>query len=130
MDTGLIVLRNLLNSHPSHDISGMIMEKIIDVHKEKMKIKDLFRKTPIALVNGDYVGLAWMKGEYEKHRHDADEFFLVLEGHLTMEVEGALHELDPGMGILIRKGEIHRSRSERMTLVVIFEPQGIGRELV
>ena len=102
------------------------MSEIVDVHEMKMKVMDLFKKTPISMVNNDYVGLAWMNGNYKAHRHDADEFFLVLEGHLTIEVEGTVHELDPGMGIKIASGEVHRSRSERMTLVAVFEPQGIG----
>lgn len=102
------------------------MADIIDVHTSKMGLKDQFKKTPIAFVNESYFGLAWMHGDFRLHRHDADEFFLVLEGHLTMEVDGMIHELDPGMGILIHKGEAHRSRSEKMTLVAVFEPQGIG----
>jgi hypothetical protein len=29
------------------------MERIVDVHSEKMRIKDEFKKTPIAYVNDD-----------------------------------------------------------------------------
>jgi len=102
--------------------------KIVDLHSEKMKIAKRFVKTPIALVNNDYVGLAWMKGEYRLHRHEVDEFFLVLEGHLTIEVDGKTHELDPFMGITIPKGVPHMSKSQKETLVAIFEPQGVKIE--
>jgi mannose-6-phosphate isomerase-like protein (cupin superfamily) len=116
--------------HWAIHFTGIAMVEIIDVHKKKMEIKDLFKKTPMVMVNNDYVGLAWMNGEYQRHRHNADEFFLVIEGHLTIEVEGKVYELDPGMGVKIAKGEVHRSKSEKMTLVAVFESQGITREIV
>jgi mannose-6-phosphate isomerase-like protein (cupin superfamily) len=71
-----------------------------------------------------------MRGEYKLHRHDRDELFLVMEGHLTIEVDGRVHELDPGMAITISKGSAHRSRSEMMTLAAVFEPQGINIEFL
>lgn len=104
------------------------MDRIVDIHREKMRVKEKFTKTPIALVNDNYLGLAWMRGEYKLHRHDQDELFLVMEGHLTIEVDGVVHELDPGQAITILKGSAHRSRSEMMTLVAVFEPQKINIE--
>lgn len=101
------------------------MAEIYDIHTEKMKVLELFKKTPIATVNDHFFGLAWLMGDFVLHKHDVDEFYLVMEGHLTIEVSGKIHELDPGMGIKIEKGEPHRSHSERMTLVAIFEPQKI-----
>jgi mannose-6-phosphate isomerase-like protein (cupin superfamily) len=43
-------------------------------------------------------------------------------------VDGTVHELDPGMVITIPEGAAHRSRSEFMTLVAVFEPQNISME--
>jgi len=59
-----------------------------------------------------------------------DEEFLVLEGHLTIEVEGNVMDVGPDMAILIKAGEMHRSKATRRSLVAVFEPQDIGTEYV
>ncbi len=104
------------------------MAEIIDTNEFKLKISDTFKKTPIFKFNDQYLGLAWMEGEYRLHRHDKDEVFLVLEGHLSIEVEGRTMEVGPDMAILIKAGEKHRSKATRKTLVAVFEPQNIKIE--
>lgn len=106
------------------------MAEIVDLHVLKLKILEDFRKTPVLLPNDQYLGLAWMEGLYRLHRHNKDEVFMVLEGHLTMEVEGEVKELDPGMAILIKAGERHMSTSSIRTLVAVFEPKEISTEFV
>ncbi|MFW3145539.1 MAG: cupin domain-containing protein [Thermoplasmatota archaeon] len=104
------------------------MAEIIDTMEEKLKIPQDFKKTPIFLFNGQYFGLAWMEGEYKLHRHDKDELFLVLEGHLSIEVEGEKREVGPDFAILIKAGEKHKSIATMRTLVAVFEPQDIHIE--
>ena len=74
------------------------MPEIFDVHEKKLKIDELFKKTPITKVNDQYVGLAWMEGEYKLHRHNVDEFFMVMEGHLTI----CAHDVLPGQKVYRR----------------------------
>ncbi|MFO8051320.1 MAG: cupin domain-containing protein [Thermoplasmatota archaeon] len=104
------------------------MAEIIDTNEKKLDIKEDFEKTPIFRLNDQYFGLAWMEGEYKLHKHDKDELFLVLEGHLTIEVEGDVKELGPDFAILIKAGERHKSTATRRTLVAVFEPQDIQIE--
>jgi mannose-6-phosphate isomerase-like protein (cupin superfamily) len=104
------------------------LARIVDTNEFKLEVTENFKKTPIFLSNDQYFGLAWMEGEYKLHRHDKDEVFLVLEGHLTIEVEGGVMEVGPDMAILIKAGEKHKSRATRKTLVAVFEPQGIQIE--
>lgn len=106
------------------------MVDIVDLHMNKLNIHEYFRKTPVLMPNDQYLGLAWMEGEFRLHRHNMDEVFIVLEGHLSIEVEGVLKELDPGMAIMIKKGERHMSKSSIRTLVAVFEPKEITTEFV
>ncbi|MGA1793201.1 MAG: cupin domain-containing protein [Thermoplasmatota archaeon] len=104
------------------------MAEIFDVHEKKLEITQNFKKTPITKVNDQYVGLAWFEGEYKLHRHNVDEFFMVMEGHLTIEVEGEIIELGPQFCINIKAGEKHKTKASRKTLVAIFEPQKVKIE--
>ena len=104
------------------------MAEIVDVHEKKKEIGDKFKKTPVFTVNDHYLGLAWFEGDYKKHRHDKDEVFYVIEGELTIEVNGETHVLKPGMAIKIKAGEEHRSHATFRTLVAVFEPQDIKTE--
>jgi mannose-6-phosphate isomerase-like protein (cupin superfamily) len=106
------------------------MAEIVDLHLQKLNIHEDFMKTTLMLPNDQLLGLAWMEGEFIPHKHNMDEVFLVLEGHLSMEVEGEIRELDPGMAILIRKGERHMSKSSIRTLVAFFEPKEMSIEFV
>lgn len=102
--------------------------EIVDIHEKKLDIPEKFVKTPLLKIGDQYFGLAWMEEEYRLHKHNVDEFFLVIEGHLTIEVSGKVHDLDPGMGVLIKAGEPHKSKASPKTLVGIFEPQKIKIE--
>jgi mannose-6-phosphate isomerase-like protein (cupin superfamily) len=51
----------------------------------------------LTAVNDAWVRLAVMEGDFHWHKHDGeDEFFLVLEGHLDIELEDRTVSLDPG----------------------------------
>lgn len=104
------------------------MVKVVDTNEFKLDINENFKKTPVFKCNDQYFGLAWMEGEYKLHKHDKDEVFLVLEGHLTLEVDGNIIQAGPDMAVKIDAGEKHRSRATRKTLVAVFEPQGIDIE--
>jgi len=104
------------------------LAEIFDIHEKKLEIKENFRKTPVTKINDQYFGLAWFEGEYRLHRHPVDEFFLVIEGHLSIEVEGKIVDLGPNFGITIKAGEKHKTKASRKTLVAIFEPQNIKIE--
>ena len=69
-----------------------------------------------------------------RHWHArATQFFYVLDGQLTMEVEGELHELSRGDGIELPSGTAHqaqnRSHSDARFLVISCPPhQGDRRD--
>ena len=105
--------------------AGDSVPKIINVNDKKADITDDMTKNPLFFLNDDYFGIARFKGRHGLHRHDQDELFYVLDGHLTIEVNKEIYELDPGDAILIEAGEEHVSMCEKPAHLLIFEPQAI-----
>ena len=69
--------------------------------------------------------LAKAKGEFVWHSHpDTDDFFLVLEGHLTIQLRDADVELRAGDLFVVPRGVEHRPRSDEGASLLLIEPQG------
>jgi len=77
-------------------------------------------------VNSSVVRLGVVQGEYHWHKHtDDDEFFYVVEGHLSIDLEDRTIELDPRQGIVIPKNTMHRPRAPQRTVMLMVENRGI-----
>lgn len=99
----------------------------IDLAAEAAAAQPWFNQT-LTVVNDSVVRLGVVEGEFHWHKHDnEDEFFLVLEGELEIDVEE--HEtivLLPGQGVTIPKGVVHRPRAAKRTVMVMVEPGTIA----
>ena len=96
-------------------------KKSIDVAAEK--IDQYWDPHIIAEPNGQHVRIAKLKGEFIWHSHqDADEFFYILSGELTIEFRDGSVKLAEGEIIVIPSGVEHRPVAEQETLVLLFEP--------
>ncbi|MFP5226583.1 MAG: cupin domain-containing protein [Acidobacteriota bacterium] len=66
----------------------------------------------------------------QRHAHGtARQFFYVLEGELTMEVEGRLHGIGARQGLEIAPGEKHQARNDsarEVRFLVISAPPSHG----
>ena len=61
-------------------------------------------------VNGSVVRMGVLEGEYHWHQHTADdEFFYVLEGELSLEVDGDEVLVRAGEGVEIGPGIAHQA---------------------
>ena len=77
-------------------------------------------------VNDAVVRLAVMEGDFHWHKHDnEDEFFYVLEGALTIELEGGAVRLEPGQGVTIPRGHLHFPRADGRTVVLMVEQASV-----
>ncbi|MEO9827468.1 MAG: cupin domain-containing protein [Paracoccaceae bacterium] len=80
----------------------------------------------IARYNDNDIMVVKFKGEFPFHKHDTtDDFFLVLEGKVTMDYED--HDpvtFGPGELVVVPKGVIHRPRAEHEVKVLLIEPKG------
>jgi mannose-6-phosphate isomerase-like protein (cupin superfamily) len=77
-------------------------------------------------VNESVVRLGVIQGEYHWHSHERDdEFFLVVEGRLLIDLEGRTVELGPRQGFVVPRGVRHRTRAPEKTVILMVEPAGI-----
>jgi len=77
-------------------------------------------------VNESVVRLGVVQGDYHWHKHtDDDEFFYVVEGHLSIDLEDRTIELDPRQGVVIPKNTMHRPRAAERTVMLMVENRGI-----
>ena len=74
-------------------------------------------------LNGQQVKLVKLQGPFVWHHHEAeDELFLVLHGHLRMELRERTVDVTPGEFIIIPRGVEHRPVAEEEVHVLLFEP--------
>ncbi len=79
----------------------------------------------VARYNENKVFLAKAKDEFVWHSHpDTDDLFLVLDGHLTIELRDGNVELGPGELFVVPRGVEHRPRSDSGASVLLIEPAG------
>ncbi len=68
-------------------------------------------------------------GEYPMHRHNGDQFVLVIEGEIDIEEEGKLIHLDKMDFYVIKSGRWHRPIANSSSLVMVIWKKGIKTEL-
>ncbi len=78
-------------------------------------------------VNDCVARLGVFEGEFHWHRHEReDEFFLVLDGTLLVDLEGRpTAELGPRQGVLVPRGAVHRTRAPARTVVLMIEAASV-----
>ena len=78
-------------------------------------------------VNDAVVRLAVMDGDFHWHKHDnEDEFFFVLEGALTIDIEGQSPvRLEPGQGLTVPRGRMHFPHAHGRTVVLMVEQASV-----
>ena len=80
----------------------------------------------VASYNDNDIMVVKFKGEFPFHKHDnTDDFFLVLEGQVTMDFED--HDaatFGPGELVVVPKGVVHRPRANDEVKVLLIEPKG------
>jgi len=82
----------------------------------------------LTTVNDSVVRLGVVEGTFHWHKHeDEDEFFLVLEGCLEIDVEEReTITLLPKQGVTIPKGVLHQPRASMRTVIIMVESATIA----
>lgn len=80
----------------------------------------------VATYNDNEVMVVKFAGEFPFHKHeDTDDFFLVIEGQVTMDYPDADPvSFGPGEMVIVPKGQIHRPRAATEAKVLLIEPKG------
>lgn len=118
-----------MKDHPQYNID-------LDVkypHLERIDVPEIVKATTekwsnrtLTKVNDSVVRLGIVEGEFHWHKHDNDdEFFFVTEGKLLIDLEDRTIELNPGQGVTISKGVMHRPRAPIKTVMLMVETSAI-----
>ncbi|HEX2105628.1 MAG TPA: cupin domain-containing protein [Solirubrobacteraceae bacterium] len=100
--------------------------QLIDVGAEAAAHEPWFNQT-LTSVNDAVVRLGVIEGDFHWHRHDdQDEFFLVLEGRLVIDVEGRDSvTLGPNQAYTVPRGVMHCTHAPERTTIVMVEAAGV-----
>ena len=73
-------------------------------------------------INDHVVRLSVLQRDFHWHKHlKSDEFFYVIEGQLFVDFENETKEISPGQMIKVPKNILHRTRSNKRTILLCFE---------
>jgi mannose-6-phosphate isomerase-like protein (cupin superfamily) len=118
-------MENQYNYVTKLDVKFEHLEKI-DVMQMLKECTDKWFNQTLTKVNDSVVRIGIVEGEYHWHKHDNDdEFFFVVEGQLLIDLENETIELNPGQGVTITKGVMHRPRAPKRTMMLMVETSAI-----
>jgi mannose-6-phosphate isomerase-like protein (cupin superfamily) len=85
-------------------------------------LTELWSPRVLAEVDDAYVKVAKVKGTLAWHAHpDEDELFLVLRGHLRIEMDAGAVELGPGEMYVVPKGVRHNPVADEECHLLLIE---------
>lgn len=98
------------------------MAKIVSPKAVALALTELWSPRVVAEVDDVYVKVAKVHGTLAWHSHEQeDELFLVLAGHLRLELEAGAVELDEGELFVVPKGVRHNPVAAEPCLVLLIE---------
>lgn len=79
----------------------------------------------VGFLNDYKLAVVKVRGEFVWHRHeDTDDFFLVLQGRLTVQLRDRDVELSQGELFVVPRGVEHCPKADEDTHVLLIEPRG------
>lgn len=101
------------------------MRDKVNIAEKLAGVTEYFRPKIVASLNEMKVEVVKVRGEFVWHAHaDTDDFFLVLDGELTVELEDGDVHLGPGELYVVPRGVRHRPRADQEAHVLLIEPKG------
>jgi mannose-6-phosphate isomerase-like protein (cupin superfamily) len=94
-----------------------------DLATELQHVEKHWTPRVVGQVNDQYIKVAKLLGELVWHAHDhEDEMFLVISGHLRIEIEGQEDvELGPGQFYVVPRGVRHNPVAREEVHIVLIE---------
>ncbi len=103
-------------------IYEIIMDKI-NIAEKFSRIHEYWKPYIAAELNGQYVKLDKLKGEFVWHHHEnEDEMFLVVKGRFRIEFRDKTVSLEEGEFIVVPHGVEHKPVAEEECWILLFEP--------
>ena len=99
---------------------------VVDLKKKFSLFTEFWSPKIVGELNGQYVKLAKLKGEFVWHHHEnEDELFMVVKGKLTIKLKDQNIELSEGQFFIIPRGVEHLPIAEEECHVMLFEPKSV-----
>jgi mannose-6-phosphate isomerase-like protein (cupin superfamily) len=101
------------------------MAEKVNLAEKLSRFDERWQPKIVAQFNGNDVFVVKVKGEFVWHKHDdTDDFFLVLDGHLTVQLRDRDVELEAGELFVVPRGVEHCPRADEEAHVLLVEPVG------
>lgn len=99
--------------------------KTVNLTEKLSKITTHWDPHVVADYNDNDVMVVKFSGEFPYHLHeDTDDFFYVISGEMTMDLEETSHTVKAGELFVVPRGVTHRPRSVNECQVLLIEPKG------
>ena len=101
------------------------MQDKINLARKLAMFSDHWSPRTVAQFNACDVMVVKVQGEFVWHKHDdTDDFFLVLQGTLDIELRDRTVTLQPGELYVVPKGVEHRPVAREEVHLLLIEPTG------
>jgi mannose-6-phosphate isomerase-like protein (cupin superfamily) len=101
------------------------MQDKVNLAAKLALIDGYFQPGIVGFVNDYKLAVVRVRGEFVWHKHDeTDDFFLVLDGHLTIQLRDRDVELGPGELFVVPRGVEHCPKADEEAHVLLIEPRG------
>lgn len=95
----------------------------VNLTEKFTQFSDHWNPRIIGELNGQYVKIAKVKGEFVWHQHEnEDELFMVIKGKLYIDFHDKTVEIKEGEMIIVPRGVEHRPWTEEEVQIMLFEP--------
>jgi mannose-6-phosphate isomerase-like protein (cupin superfamily) len=100
------------------------MEDKVNLEDKLSQLGKPFMPGVVGYLNDYKLVVVKVLGEFVWHKHDeTDDFFLVLDGHITIQLRDRDVELGPGELFVVPRGVEHCPKADEEAQVLLIEPR-------
>jgi mannose-6-phosphate isomerase-like protein (cupin superfamily) len=115
-------------SPPPNRSSRVVLDEMpekVNLAQKLGLVNEHWQPKIVARINDNDVRIVKVKGKFVWHKHDdTDDLFLVLQGHLTIQLRDRDVELDEGELFVVPRGVEHCPRADEEASLLLIEPAG------
>lgn len=101
------------------------MQDKVNLAEKLAAVNEHYSPKIVGYLNDYKLAVVKVLGEFVWHKHDeTDDFFLVLRGHLTIQLRDRDVELSEGELFVVPRGVEHCPKAEEEAHVLLIEPAG------
>jgi mannose-6-phosphate isomerase-like protein (cupin superfamily) len=100
------------------------MEDKVNLAEKFARLERPYEPGIVGYMNDYKLQIVKVKGPFVWHKHDdTDDFFLVVQGRLTIQLRDRNIDLEPGELFVVPRGAEHCPTADEETLVLLIEPR-------